>query len=95
MKPADEKRLNEIAERGFHVIPFDLEKMIHIFTKTNEEGIQQVVAKDKPDFEQIRLIRKHLLEISTEFSRGNFSKLAQLSDHARHAIPEHPHKHQH
>ncbi|MDV6345260.1 hypothetical protein [Nitrosomonas sp. Is37] len=48
MKPADEKRLNEIAERGFHVIPFDLEKMIHIFTKTNEEGIQQVVAKVNP-----------------------------------------------
>ncbi len=129
-------------------MPFDLEKTIHIFTKTNEGGIQQVIAKDKSDSKQIRLIRKHLLEISVEFSQGDFSQPAQihgddmpglsalksaqvgqitieykelpdgaqisyssklsplvkaihqwfdaqLSDHARHAIPGHPHKHQH
>jgi hypothetical protein len=148
LKSADKKRLDEIAERGSHVMPFDFDKTIHIFTKTNEGGLQQVIAKDKSDSEQIHLIRKHLLDISTEFSQGDFSKPAQihgddmpglavlqsvkadqisieykelsdgaqisyfsqsppfieaihqwfdaqLSDHARHAMPGHPHKHQH
>lgn len=59
-------------------MPFDLEKTTHIFTKTCDGGIQQVVAKDKSDSEQIRLIREHLLEISTEFSQSDFSKPAQI-----------------
>lgn len=32
VEKADEKRLDEIAERGSHVMPFDLEKTTHIFT---------------------------------------------------------------
>ncbi len=140
----DEKRLDEIAERGSHVMPFDLEKTTHIFTQTPNGGVQQVIAKNKLDAEQIKLIRSHLSEISNEFKRGNFSnpekihgksmpglielkaaqsgqikfeyeelpdgaqitysteveKLkhaihqwfdAQLSDHARHAVPGHSH----
>ena len=141
---ADEKRLDEVAARGSHVMPFDLEKTTHIFTQTPNGGVQQVIAKNKSDTEQIKLIRAHLSEISNEFKRGNFSnpekihgkdmpglaeleaaqsgqikfeyeelpdgaqitysteveKLrhaihqwfdAQLSDHARHALPGHSH----
>ena len=146
--PADEKRLDEVAERGTHVMPFDLEKTTHIFSKTANGGIQQVIAKDKSDSEQIQLIRDHLSEISEEFRQGDFSNPvhihgedmpglaelktaspgqikieyttlpdgaqinyatkspqfikaihqwfdAQLSDHARHAVPGHPHRHMH
>lgn len=78
VKPADEQRLDEVAERGAHVMTFDLEKTIHVFTKTNEGGVQQVVAKDKSDSEQIRLIREHLSEISIEFRQGDFSRPAQI-----------------
>lgn len=70
---ADEKRLDEIAERGSHVMPFDLEKTTHIFTQTPNGGVQQVIAKNKSDTEQINLIRAHLSEISNEFKHGNFS----------------------
>lgn len=147
-EPANEQRLDEVAERGSHVMPFDLEKTTHVFNKTNDGGIQQVIAKDASDSEQIRLIREHLLEISTDFKQGDFSKPAQihgddmpglaeltsakagqlkieyrelpdgaqinyttesptliqaihqwfdaqLSDHARHAVPGHSHKHHH
>ena len=146
--PADENRLDEVAERGTHVMPFDLEKTTHVFSKIANGGIQQVIAKDKSDSEQIQLIRDHLLEISEEFRQGDFSKPAQihggdmpglaeletanpgqikieytalpdgaqinystklpqfiraihqwfdaqLSDHARHAVPGHPHQHMH
>lgn len=148
VEPADAKRLDEVAERGVHVMPFNLEKTTHIFSKTDKGGIQQVIAKDKTDAGQVRLIREHLSEISVEFSQGDFSKPAQihgdempglaelkaakpgqiqieyrelpagaqisytteapkliraihrwfdaqLSDHARHAVPGHPHQHEH
>lgn len=144
--PADEKRLAEVTERGLHVMPFDLEKTTHIFTKTENGGIQKVIAKNISDQEQVSLIRVHLSEISNEFKQGNFSNPekihgedmpglselkaakpgeikieykalptgaqidystespqlinaihqwfdAQLSDHARHAIPDHIRQH--
>jgi hypothetical protein len=72
--PADEKRFDEVAERGTHVMPFDLEKTTHVFSKTADGGIQQVIAKDKSDTEQIQLIRDHLSEISEEFRQDDFSK---------------------
>lgn len=31
VEKADEQRLDEVAERGSHVMPFDLEKTTHIF----------------------------------------------------------------
>lgn len=61
---ASEQRLDEVAERGSHVMPFDLEKTTHIFSKTDTGGIQEW-------FE------------------------AQLSDHARHAVPGHSHDFSH
>lgn len=75
---ADEKRLDEIAERGSHVMPFDLEKTTHIFTQTPNGGVQQVIAKNKSDTGQINLIRAHLPEISNEFKRGNFSNPEEI-----------------
>ena len=69
----DEKRLDEVAERGAHVMPFDLEKTTHIFSKTDTGGIQQVIAQDKSDTEQINLIRSHLSAITKEFKQGHFS----------------------
>lgn len=141
---ASEDRLDEITERGAQVMPFSLERTTHVFSKTGNGGVQQVIVKDSADTEQIQLIRGHLSKISQEFMQGDFSdpekihgkdmpglatlrtakpdrlkivykelhngaeidystddmKLveaihqwfdAQLSDHARHAVPGHPH----
>ena len=44
---ADEKRLDEVAQHGMHVMPFDLEKTTHVFSKTPKGGLQRVVVKDK------------------------------------------------
>lgn len=41
VEPADEKRLDEVAERGSYIMPFDLEKTTHIFDKTKTGGILQ------------------------------------------------------
>ncbi len=78
VEKADERRLDEIAKRGTHVMPFDLEKTTHVFSRTDQGGVQQVVVKDKSDTGQIRLIRAHLSEISEDFMRGDFSKPARI-----------------
>jgi hypothetical protein len=75
---ASKARQEEIAKRGAHVMPFSLERTLHIFAKTKSGGIQQVVAKDPSDTGQITLIRKHLSMISKEFAQGNFSAPASI-----------------
>jgi len=64
-------RENEVAQRGAAVMPFSLRATTHIFTKTADGGIQQVVAKH-PDPKQVALIRGHLAMIAQQFSAGNF-----------------------
>ncbi|MFK5950860.1 MAG: aspartate carbamoyltransferase [Methylococcales bacterium] len=70
---ATEKRINEVVERGRHVMPFDLDKTIHIFNKVSDGGIQQVIVKNKTNKAQIKLIREHLFTISQQFKRRDFS----------------------
>ncbi len=69
-------------------MPFALKATTHIFTKTNDGGLQQVVAKNPQDTEQIRLIREHLQEISHEFKRGDFSAPAQIHGEAMPGLSE-------
>ena len=75
---ATEARLDEIASRGVHVMPFDLEKTLHVFTKVENGGVQQVIVKDKSDVKQIQLIRQHLSKIVREFNQGDFSNAVKI-----------------
>ena len=70
---ADEARQADVAQRGAQVMPFALSSTIHIFTKTPDGGVQQVVVRDLADTEQIKLVREHLQEMQTRFERGDFS----------------------
>ena len=141
---ASEARLDEIAQKGVQIMPFNLDQTIHVFSKKEDGGLQQVVVKNQSNVGQIKLIQQHLNEIANKFKQGDFSdpsKLhgdnmpglamikkarpgeiniiytelpdgaqiiyssdkpalilaihqwfdAQLSDHARHAMPNHPH----
>lgn len=76
--PASPARLDEVAERGGHVMPFALNKTLHVFEKTEHGGLQQVIAKDANDAEQIGLIRQHLADISAGFRNGDFSKQRRI-----------------
>jgi len=72
-QPADPARLDEVVARGVHVMPFDLDKTQHIFSKTDNGGIQQVIAKDAADSAQIALIHEHLSALAARFGTGDFS----------------------
>jgi len=71
-------RLDEVAERGRHVMPFNLEQSTHIFAKTAQGGLQQVIVKDPNNSEQIKLIRQHLAKIAADFKQGDFSNPAKI-----------------
>ena len=88
VEKADEQRLNAVVERGSHVMPFDLEQTTHVFSKTEDGGVQQVIVKDPDNAEQIKLIRQHLTKISDEFKRGDFSNPAKIHGDAMPGLAE-------
>ncbi len=67
-----------VHEMGGEVMPFDLDKTTHIFEMTDSGGIQDVVAKDTSDNQQIELIRRHLEHEAARFGSGDFSDPAML-----------------
>ena len=78
VEKASEERLDEVAQRGVHVMSFDLETTTHVFSKTAQGGVQEVIVKNPDNFEQIKLIREHLTKISYEFQQGNFADPAKI-----------------
>lgn len=76
--PADSARLDAVAERGRHVMPFNLEKTLHVFEKTEHGGLQQVLATNVADSEQIQLIRHHLLDLTERLRKGDFSRQRRI-----------------
>jgi hypothetical protein len=64
-------RQQDVAQHGADVMPFSLSATTHIFTKTADGGIQQVVTKHD-DPKQVPLIRGHLAGIAQQFAAGNF-----------------------
>ncbi|MGW0601560.1 aspartate carbamoyltransferase [Streptomyces sp. NPDC002776] len=72
------ERQASVAERGKTVMPFDLEQTTHRFTSTATGGVQDVVADQRGDSEQIGLIRTHLRNEAEAFSRGDFADPARI-----------------
>lgn len=70
-------RQEDVAQRGAEVMPFSLAATTHIFTKTADGGVQQVVTK-RHDPKQAALIRGHLAMIARQFSAGDFEAPEQI-----------------
>ena len=68
----------EVATRGVQVMPFDLERTTHFFEKREDGGLQQVVAHDATDSQQIALVRAHLAEEAERFRQGDFHDPAMI-----------------
>lgn len=67
-----------IHAKGAQVMPFDLNKTTHIFKKTDNGGIQQVVVKDDKDTQQVSLIHMHLHMEAEMFQKGDFQDPTKL-----------------
>lgn len=70
-------REKAVAQRGADVMPFSLAATTHIFTKTADGGVQQVVTK-RDDPQQAGLIRQHLAMVAQQFAAGDFAGPEQI-----------------
>lgn len=75
---AQAQRQADVSKRGKDVMPFSLPETTHIFTKTAEGGVQQVVARKATNASQVNLVRQHLREIRQQFLKGDFSAPAHI-----------------
>jgi hypothetical protein len=66
-------RQADVAQRGSSVMPFDLDRTTHRFSKTDSGGVETVVADDATDSTQIALVRQHLRAEAERFGRGDFT----------------------
>lgn len=73
----DDRRA-EVAERGAEVMPFDLDRTTHTFTKADDGGVQLVTADEPGDDEQVGRIRSHLFRLRDDFRRGDFGDPASI-----------------
>ena len=71
-------RQAEVAARSRQVMPFDLDRTTHRFTKSATGGLQTVVADDPADTRQIALIREHLTEETAAFRGGDYGDPASI-----------------
>lgn len=66
---------------GASVMPFDLNRSLHVFSPSPDGGSQLVLSLDG-DVAQIDLIRKHLGMEAAAFARGDFSDPASIHGEA-------------
>ncbi|MET0964733.1 MAG: aspartate carbamoyltransferase [Noviherbaspirillum sp.] len=81
-------RQAEVAARGALVMPFDLQATSHVFTKSRNGGLQQVLVRNPKDATQLRLVRSHLREIAGRFEKRDFSAPAQIHGEAMPGLAE-------
>ncbi|MGI8911628.1 MAG: aspartate carbamoyltransferase [Rubrobacteraceae bacterium] len=74
----EDVRRQQVAEKGSGVMPFDLEATTHVYEKTENGGVQKVVADDPDDAGNVAAIREHLREEADAFGRGEFSDPASI-----------------
>ena len=67
-----------MAAHAKQVMPFDLNRTRHTFTKTRNGGVQTVVVIDASDGRDRDLIRSHLRTEAENFRRGNYSDPAKI-----------------
>lgn len=67
-----------MVERGSaEVMPFDMNRTMHMFDPLPDGGVQSVVVHDG-DPRQIALVRSHLRKEAIAFSRGDFADPATI-----------------
>jgi hypothetical protein len=73
---------------GSDVMPFDVERSTHLFSRLEDGGVQLVVTDDPSDREQVSLIRSHLRKERRLFSRGDFGDPTIIHGHQMPGLAE-------
>jgi hypothetical protein len=70
-------RQTVVEQRSEMVMPFDLDRTMHVFTPTQSGGMQTVMVRDG-DPRQIALVRSHLRKEASAFAHGDFADPASI-----------------
>lgn len=66
------KHRDTVERKSEHVMPFDMNRTMHMFDPKPDGGVQTVIVHDDGT-EQIALVRSHLRKEAAAFSRGDFT----------------------
>lgn len=66
-------RQHEVAQKGAMVMPFNGQNSKHVFQKSPDGGLQQVIANDPSDKDLVAAIRSHLSMEAARFGKGDYS----------------------
>lgn len=69
---------DSMAARAQQVMPFDVNRTSHTFTKTAEGGTEMVVVNDPADTADLTLVRSHLSTEAEQFRNGNYADPAKI-----------------
>ena len=76
-----------VEDRSKLVMPFDLDRTMHIFHPTSDGGVQSVRVDDGEP-KQIALVRSHLRKEALAFARGNYTDPAEIHGMAMPGLAE-------
>ena len=71
-------RQEHVHRMAHSVMPFDMDKTVHIFRMTETGGVQKVIAEDPSAADQVTLIQQHLRHEAERFQLGDYSDPAKL-----------------
>lgn len=71
-------RPEHVHQMSHSVMPFDASKTVHVFRMTESGGVQQVLARDPGDTDQVSLVRQHLKHEAGRFQHGDYADPATL-----------------
>jgi len=66
-----------VDQQSKEVMPFDLNRTMHIFATTPNGGVQSVIVHDG-DSQQVALVRSHLHKEATAFAHGDYSDAGKI-----------------
>ncbi|WP_340122191.1 aspartate carbamoyltransferase [Methylobacter svalbardensis] len=73
LEKTDPAQGDKVHQRMQQLVPFSVDQTLETFTKTVHGGIQHLVAKSADDTKQIKLIQTHMLRITKQLRKGDFS----------------------
>jgi len=75
--PAPSAHQASVDEASKQVMPFDLNRTMHVFTPTTDGGLQ-IIMVHEGDTALIADVRSHLRKEATAFARGDYSDPARI-----------------
>ncbi len=81
-------RQQQIEKSGAAVMPFDINRTLHVFHPLADGGMQRVVLKNPTDVAQLPPIRNHLRSEALRFAKGDYGDPAAIHGAAMPGLAE-------